>query len=79
MSYFASLQKVVEMDDITKFHKMVFEFKAKYLDEYNLFTKCPLTEENSFLWYNLCFYCKKYNVTFKKEERRDGMFLKSKW
>ena len=72
-SYFSSLLKMVEIDDITNFHKLVFDFKEKYLDEYNLLTNCPLTEENLFLWYILCNFCKSFNVTFKRAEEHDGM------
>jgi len=71
-SYFNSLLKSIEKDDISKFHKLTFDFKEKYLDEYNLLTKTLLTQENSFVWYQLCNFCKKFNITYKRVEN-DGM------
>lgn len=73
MTYFVSLKKYVEKDNISKFHSLVFDFKQRYLDEYKLLTKVSLSEENSYVWNALCTFCKKNKVDYLREIRDNGM------
>lgn len=70
--YFQSLQNSKMKNDLTAFHKMVFDFKIN-LDEKKLF-KTMLTKENTYTWYNLCLFCKKNNITYKKT-KIDGILF----
>lgn len=63
-SYFGILNN--KGKNISAFHNFVFDFKSKYLDSYKLFTKVNLTDENIFLWQELCNFCIKNNVDYKK-------------
>lgn len=63
-AYFATLYE--KKKDTSPFHRVVFDFKDKYLDSYKLFTKMRLSEENIFLWFELCAFCVKNNVVYEK-------------
>lgn len=68
-TYFTHLKKTAIGNDMSQLHQVVFDFQEKNLDEHRLFTKCPLTEESAFLWFNLCEFCQKSNITYKVETK----------
>lgn len=74
-SYFTSLKKAIEVNDITHFHQLVFTFQKEHLDELKLFTKSPLTEEYAFFWFSLCEFCHKNNLTYKVETKEGNIFI----
>nr|XP_027203701.1 uncharacterized protein LOC113797508 [Dermatophagoides pteronyssinus] len=65
--YFQSLLKIIEKDDITAFHQLVFNFRQKYLGDMNKLPSMALPkEEFVYLWNRLCRFCKSNNVIYKK-------------
>lgn len=64
--YFQSLLKIVERDDITEFHQLVFRFKQKCMNEHKLPSIILPKEECVYLWYRLCNFSKENNITYKK-------------
>lgn len=75
-TYFTSQLKSIDKEDVSQFHKMVLsDFKAIYLDEYQLLTKFPLTEENAFFWLVLCTFCKKNSIIYTVKEREGKKWI----
>ena len=74
-TYFTHLKKTAIGNDMSQLHQVVFDFQEKNLDEHRLFTKCPLTEESAFLWFNLCEFCQKSNITYKVETKESKIIL----
>ncbi|XP_046908728.2 uncharacterized protein LOC124490300 [Dermatophagoides farinae] len=64
--YFQSLLKIVERDDITEFHQLVFRFKQKCMNEHKFPSIILPKEECVYLWYRLCNFSKENNITYKK-------------
>ncbi len=61
--YFRFIYKDIDDNGITTFHKLIYNFKDKYLDKWNLITKVSLTVEEAFLWRIIAKFAKDNDVT----------------
>jgi hypothetical protein len=61
--YFRFIYNDIDDNGITAFHKLMDNFKDKYLDKWNLITKVSLTVEEAFLWRIIAKFAKDNDIT----------------